>query len=124
MVGEKPTRHHFLFPSAEHMLRQEGVAITTHPSMIGDLSRSDHDIVHKLVPIIPALGHNTLRAVTRFWVPDRDHYRSLDNLMSAIDKAASHPKSHPIETKLANLTIEALELEKIVLKEIGFKNGR
>lgn len=118
------SRHHFVFPEAEQSLRPEGQFIRTHPSLIRKLTRPDHDIVHQRVSIIPALGHNTLRAVSRLWVPDNNSYRSLDNLMLAIDEASKHPKSSRIETALAQLTIEALELEKSALKDIGYKDGR
>lgn len=117
------SRHHILFPAQEWMLRPEGRNIRTTPSMIISLNRADHDIVHDALPIIPALGHNTLRAVSRLWVPERNTYRDLDNLCRAIGQAALHERSHPIESGLAELTIEALELEKQALKDVGFKSG-
>lgn len=115
------SRHHLLFPAAEWSLRPEGQAIRSTPSMIPKLRRVDHDYMHEVVPIIPALGHNTLRAVSRLWTPENNTYRDVDRLCIAIGKAATHERSHPIESDLAELTIEALELEKTVLKEIGYR---
>jgi hypothetical protein len=106
------------------MLRPEGRELRTSPGMISRLTRGEHDYMHEVVPIVPALGHTTLRAVSRLWTPERNSYKSIDTLCIAIDKAATHERSHPIETDLARLTIQALELEKQVLKEIGYKDGR
>ena len=92
--------------------------------MIAPITRADHDYMHEVVPIVPALGHNTLRAVSRLWVPQHETYQDLDGLCLAIETAAKHEKSHHIETELAGLAIEALLLEKDVLKEVGYKDGR
>lgn len=115
------SRHHLLFPAAEWSLRPEGLKLRGTPSLIPKLTRPDHDYMHEVVPIIPALGHNTLRAVSRLWTPERDTYRDIDGLCRAIGKAAMHERSHYLESSLAELTIEALELEKTVLKEIGYR---
>lgn len=118
------SRHHLLFPAQEWMLRPEGRELRTSPGLIARLTRADHDYMHEVVPIVPALGHMTLKAVSRLWTPERNSYRSLDTLCLAIEKAATHERSHPIESDLARLSIQALQLEKQVLREIGFKDGR
>jgi hypothetical protein len=46
--------------------------------------------------------------------------RDIDGLCLAIGKAALHERSQPIESQLAELTIEALQLEKEVLQELGY----
>ena len=76
--------------------------------------------MHRRVAIIPLLGHNTLRSVSRIWTPENNTMRDIDGLCLAIGKAALHERSQPIESQLAELTIEALQLEKEVLKELGY----
>lgn len=115
------TRHHTCFPAPEWMLRPESQAIRTTPSMIPRIPRPEHDYMHEVVAIVPALGHNTLRAVSRLWTPENDTYKDIENLCRAIGKAAAHERSSSIESGLAELTIEAFELERGVLKEIGYR---
>lgn len=117
----KLTRHHVMFPAPEWMLRPEGQEIRTTQSMIPHIPRPEHDYMHRVVAIVPALGHNTLRAVSRLWTPENNTYKDIDQLCRLIGRAAMHPRSHKIESDLANLTIEALQLEKQVLREIGYK---
>lgn len=123
-MNNRSSRHHLLFPAAEWSLRPQGAEMRSTPSLIARITRDEHDYMHRQVAIIPALGHNTLRAVSRLWIPEHETYRDLDGLCRAIGKAATHERSHRIESDLAGLTIEALEMEREILKEIGYRDGR
>jgi hypothetical protein len=87
--------------------------------MIPVLRRGDHDIMHQVVPIVPALGHNTLRNVPELWTPRGNTLQDIDSLCLAIDKASAPHRVHQLERDLAGLAIEALMMEKQVLLEVG-----
>lgn len=120
MESNGPSKHHLLFPRQEWDLRQQGRRMRARHSMIPVISREDHDHMHDVVPLVPALGYHTLMATERLWTPRNDTIRDIDGLCLAIDRASSPSRVHEIERDLAGLAIEALLLEKTVLKEIGY----
>jgi hypothetical protein len=86
--------------------------------MIPIMRRGDHDIMHETVPIVPALGHHVLLAIPKLWSPRGNTFQDLDSLCIAIDKASAPPKVHQLERDLAGLAIEALMMERNVLRDI------
>jgi hypothetical protein len=118
-MNQRPSRHHLLFPRAEWDLRPEGRKIRQTRSMIPTMRRDDHDYLHSVVPIVPALGHHTLNALPGLWTPQNNTYTDLDSLCVAIDRASAPHRVHQLERDLAGLAIEALLLERNVLKETG-----
>lgn len=113
------TKHHLLFPAAEWMLRPESAYLRQRPSLIPRMRNEDHAYLHTQVPVVPALGYNTLRAVVQLWTPEEDTIADIDGLCRALDQAASHEKSHPIESDLAGLCIDALILQREIILEVG-----
>lgn len=114
------SKHHLLFPAAEWLLRPEAAFIRKTHSLIPRMTRADHDYMHNQVPIVPALGHRTLISAGHLWTPEGDTIRDIDGLCIAIGKAAAHERTHRIEADLAELAIEALQMEKAVLGEVEF----
>lgn len=117
------TKHHLLFPAAEWMLRPEASYLRQQSSLIPRIRNEGHVYLHSVVPLVPMLGYRTLTAAMHLWTPEEDTMRDIDGLCLAIGKAATHQKSHQIEKDLAGLTIEALQMEKAVLQDIGVISG-
>lgn len=115
------SRHHLLFPAAEWSLRPPAVFLRGSRSLIPHLSRGDHDFMHRVVPLVPLLGHRTLEAAASLWRPEHDTMRDIDGLCIAIGRAAAHEKSHQLESHLAELAIESLQMQKSVLKQVEFQ---
>lgn len=118
---DKMTEHHLLFPRQEWDLRKQGREIRATRSMRPMMTAENHKTLHSIVPLVPALGYHTLFAVEQLWTPRRDTIRDIDSLCLAMDRATNTSRAHPIERDLAGLAIEALMLEKQVLKDVGFE---
>jgi hypothetical protein len=118
---ERPSKHHLMFPRQEWALRPEGESIRNTPSLIATISRGDHDYMHEEVPLVPLLGYHTLRSLPHIWEPSGNTYQDIDGLCLAIEEATDHPRSHRMEKDLGGLAIEAMMLQKQILKEIGYE---
>lgn len=109
--------HHILHNRQEWSLRPEAQYIREHPSLIPRIPREVHEELHKACPPVPLLGFYALKRTVKMWTPDNFTLASIDNLQFAIEDAAKHEKSHEIESQLAYLAIEALELQKPFIRE-------
>lgn len=81
------------------------------------MSQNNHDRIHEAVPIVPLLGHHTLMNVSHIWTPEGETIEDIDNLCLAIEEASTPNRVHSLEKNLAELVIEALQIEKHVLIE-------
>ncbi len=118
----KRTRHHTLFYEQEWELRPEAKYLRCDGGLIAPLSRQDHDRIHQEVALVPLLGVYALRRVAAEYKPTQSLYKNMDNLVLLIDEAIHHPRSHSLETRLGELTIEAIVRQKDFIKEVR-KNG-
>lgn len=104
--------HHLIHSKRDWSTRPETLIIREHPSLIPRIDRDTHEALHRACPPVPLLGYHALLRTIRLWTPHEDTIRSMDNLMFAIEEASWHPKSHPIESALAELAIQAIDLQK------------
>lgn len=119
MFNQQITRHHTLFPRQEYSLRPQAKSLRESPGLIQPLVWSDHNYLHTRVEPIPLLGYHALCATLREYndVPG-DTIASMDNLLFAIEKSNHGRQVKPIERSLGELTMEALEHERDILREI------
>ena len=110
-------RHHILHNRQEWSLRDEALKLRETPSIVPRISREDHNTIHSNCPAVPLLGFNALQRVLKIWEPDVDTLKSVDGLMSAIEQAGRHEKAHPIETELAQLAVNAIDLQRPFLRQ-------
>lgn len=119
MRGEQMDVHHDVFRRQEWTLRPQAEAIRESPGLKVRLARSDHEWLHTKVEPIPLLGYHALLCVNRYYEDaPGDTLQSMDNLLFAINKANHEPKAKPIERSLGELTMQAFEEERNILKEI------
>lgn len=118
----KRTRHHVLFYEQEWELRPEGVYLRCDGGLIAPLTRADHDKIHQEVALVPLLGVYALKRVAAEYTPTNSLYKNIDNFALLVDEAIHHPRSHSLETRLGELTIESVIMQKEFIKEIR-KNG-
>lgn len=114
--------HHLLHHRQEWSLRPEAAAIREHPSLIPRMNRELHEELHRKCPPVPLLGFYALKRTLSVWRPQQNVLDSLDGLVVAIEDAARHEKSHPIESELAHLAISALELQRPFI-ELSLQEG-
>jgi len=104
-------KDHLLWTESHWSSTPDAQALRTTPSLIVELDRDDHEEKHRTVPPVPLLGHYAIRRTLNVYEPGRNPVESLDNLLSAIEQSANHPKAHIIEKHLAELAIWALDLQ-------------
>lgn len=109
---ERRDVHHLLFPRQEWSLRPDAKRLRETQGLTVRIDRSLHDEIHRECPPIPLLGFYALQRTIREFYPARDPVASIDNLAEAIDIATRHPRAHRIEQDLAQLTIQAIMLER------------
>lgn len=113
------TGHHVIYTAREWNLRPEGKSIRdTKGLIVGNIYRDDHEEIHKNCPAIPLLGHQALLRVRRTFVEGNSTLQSMENLMRSISEAGRQTRAHPIETQLADLAVQAIDLQRPYVKRI------
>jgi len=108
--------HHILHNKQEWSLRPEAKALRETPSLIPRIDRDVHNEIHRVCPPVPILGFHALRRTIREFQPTPELFSSMDNLMFAMEAAARDPRSHKIESDLAMLAVQAIDLQRPILK--------
>lgn len=109
-------RHHILHSRKAWTCREEAHALRERPELMPRIDRDVHEELHRVAPEVPLLGYHALAAVNRLYVPGDDTMGSVDNLMSAIEQAANHRRSHRVERAVAAAAIEALDIQRAILR--------
>jgi len=109
--------HHIIHTKAHYTISPEARQLRNEPSLIPRIDRDAHNELHANCPAVPLLGYHTLNRVVKDFYPQRTTLASIDDLLFAIENAARHEKAHPIESKLAFLAIEAIELQVPYIRE-------
>lgn len=112
MGGERFDRDHIFWTESHWTSTKEANTLRTMGSLIIRLDRTTHEAKHRDTPPIPLLGYHTLKRVLATYEPGGSPLKSVDNVMSAIERAASVPQAHDIERAQASLAVWALELGK------------
>ena len=109
-------KHHVLHTRQEWDLRPESAALRSSPPLIPLVERTVHDEVHRIAPAVPLLSYYVLMRTVRLYEPQSTTVDSIDNLMLSIDKASQHRKAHHVERGIADLAIEALTVQRAILR--------
>ena len=112
-------RHHILFPRQEWSLRPESRDLRNTQPLIPRIDRELHNEVHRQVPFVPLIGYHALRRVATDFYPARGTLASIDDMMLSMEKVSKHPKALPLEIGQIALAIEALDIQRTILREGG-----
>lgn len=112
----KYDRHHLFHSRQEWELRPEAKWLRERPEFIPFISRVLHDDIHRQTPAVPTLPYDTLLRTVKFYRPDIDTIRAIDNVAWAIDKASEHHKTHPVELEVGHLAVEVLLQQRDLLR--------
>jgi hypothetical protein len=116
-------RHHILHHRVEWTLRSNAERLRESPPLVPSIPREVHNEIHANCPPVPLLGHHALlRTVASYQPLWGDTMGSMDNLMFAMEQAQQHPRAHPIERDLADLAIQAVDLQRPYIRE-GLSHG-
>lgn len=110
-------RHHILFSKKAWSSRDEALALREQVDLVPYMEREAHNELHRVAPEVPLLGWHALQSVNRLYEPEHgDTLGSIDNLMFAIEGAANHRKAHRVERVVASAALEALEIQRAILR--------
>ena len=110
-------RHHILHTRMQWTSSKGAESLRETPELIPTIDRRLHEYIHRNSAIIPLLGHYALDYVnSKFQPVEGDTLASIDSLMETIESAGMHWKAHPIEQKLGELAVEALEIQRHLLE--------
>lgn len=109
--------HHILHNRQEWSLRPEARRLRETRTLIPYIDRSVHNEIHATCPPVPALGYYALKLVESRFHEGSGTLQSMDNLMAAIEVSSRHPRSHQIERDLAQLAIQAIDLQRPIIAE-------
>lgn len=105
-------RHHILHNRQEWELRPEARRLRETRTLVPELDRRVHNEIHAVCPPVPMLGYYALRMIESRFEEGNNTLQSMDNLCRAIDLGADHPRAHRIERGMADLAIQAIELQR------------
>lgn len=108
--------HHVMFDKKSWESRTESKHLRYNHSLIIPIDRQVHNELHRDIPIVPLLGYHALKQVNKLYEPEGDPLKDIDKLMLSIEESSHHPRSHAIETHLAELAIWAIDLQRPYIK--------
>lgn len=109
-------RHHILHTGMEWNLRPETRSLRETPQLVPLIDRQVHDEIHRIAPAVPLLSYYVMKRTVSRFEPQPTTIRSLDNLMICIEEAANHRRAHPLERDLAHVAINALDIQRAILR--------
>ena len=112
----KRDRHHILHHRVEWSSRPQSMMLRESPALIPVIDRDVHNEIHRIAPAVPLLGYHALCRVASSFNPQSGTMESLDNLMLAIEEFTRHPKAHSVERGVGRLAIEALDIQRAILR--------
>lgn len=110
-------RHHVLFNKREWESRPQYKQLRENPGLIIPIDRDVHNELHRNVPQVPVLGYYAIMAVQREFFRGRTHLDTVDNLLFALEKAKEHERLHDLDKSLADLALQAIDLQRPYIHE-------
>ena len=110
-------RHHVLFNKREWESRPQYKELRSNSGLIIPMDREVHCELHRASPIVPVMGYYGIMSVNREFYRGRDHLETLDNLLFALDASSKNEKLSNMERSLSSLALEAVEIQKPLIKE-------
>ena len=110
--------HHTAFNSREWSLRPQGKAIRENPSMIArQLARETHELLHAMNSPVPVPDYNTLQYVASRLPSGLEVIQGIDTYSKLVQESIRRPKAKDIDRQLGELSIEALQNQKLYIKD-------
>jgi len=110
------SRHHLLFERTAWESRTDATKLRQQNTLIPILERSLHDELHDNCPVVPLLGSRALLAIRNDFRPGNNTMDSIERLLMAIERSTRLPDLHTIERQMAQLAIQAIEIESYYIK--------
>lgn len=112
-------KHHLLHTRSDWTSNKTAKRLRDTPQLVPRIDRELHNEIHRLAPAVPLLGYHALYRVYRDFEPTSTAWGSAESLMRTIEQASQHPRSHPIESNLAELAVQSIDIQRLILKAEG-----
>ncbi|UOF78002.1 hypothetical protein [Caudoviricetes sp.] len=110
--------HHVLFEARNWTAHKPNKELREKPGLIIPIDWEAHEALHREVGTVATPSHRFGQAVLALYKDNPDnHFRSLDNLMFAVNEASRHPRIRPIEYQLGQLIIASVEAQVPFIRE-------
>ncbi len=110
-------RHHVLFNKREWESRPQYKQLRENPGLIVPIDRDVHNELHRTVTQVPILGYYAVMAVQKEFYRGRTHLETIDNLLFALESVEDHPRLSDLDKSLANIALQAVDLQKPFIVE-------
>lgn len=109
-------KHHILHNKVEWSARPQSKKLRESPPLVPLIDRDVHNELHRIAPAVPLLGYYALNRVAALYEPQPTTIGSIDNLLASILEASKHRKAHQVERGIADLAIQAIEIQRAILR--------
>jgi len=115
-VHVKSDKHHILHNRLEWSARPQALALRERPELVPTIDRDVHNELHRIAPAVPLLGYYALNRIQAVYEPQEGTIASIDSLIKAIDIAGNHRRAHHVERGMADLAIQAIQIQRAILR--------
>jgi hypothetical protein len=115
----EPKGHHVLNYRAQWDAMPATKMLRAQPGLLVPGWRRPHDELHRAVEYVPPLSMYIAQSALNGYIDyPEDHLRSMDSFMLATEQATKHRRATPMEVAVANLAIQAVDLQKPFVRAI------
>lgn len=108
--------HHLLFDARPWGAHSMGADVRGRIIAHG-MNRVVHNLLHENESVVPVPEYHSLLHVYQNLPKGLDVYKAIDKYCVLLNNVNKHPKIHPIEVQLNNLSIEAIQNQVVYLRE-------
>jgi hypothetical protein len=109
--GLTTNRHHIMETRSDWSSCPNAKRLRNTQQLIPVMEIEPHNELTENCPIVPLLGFKTLQIVACEFQPFGGTLKSIDKLLIAINEASKHHSIHKIERDLAQLSMQAIEMQ-------------
>ena len=119
-IGKRATdyfdTHHCANYAAEWNARAESKALRA-TMLAPNLWRGAHNLLHAMCPPVPVPSYQTLQYVLPRFNYDQSPLQKIDQYCILVDQRRNHPRMKPIERQVNDLSIEAMQMQKVFIQQ-------
>lgn len=109
---ERFNHHHILFDRTQWESSELSLKLRDKSSLLVFMDIDEHRELHAHCPSVPLMSHYIQDMTLRELKSSSDPIIALSNLELAIERAQHRQQANDLEKRLADLTLEAIELQK------------
>jgi hypothetical protein len=112
MERQHLNRHHLLFERTAHSANVYNKTLRNSMGLVALIDVEAHKELHRSCPPVPPLSPYVAQRARNLYIPSPHPLRGIDGYLTAVQEAVQHPSTHEIERRMAELTMQAVEIQK------------